>query len=77
MLQNIFRAGLIGALGLGVLAFGIFTAIEAADGARFHAPPAWMIGGIYGLASAALGFVLGALGGALYTVFRHRPWAGR
>ena len=68
MVKNIFFAGFLGALILGVpaLVFGI------SGRTNFHGPPVWMIGGVYGLLGGGLGFVLGVIGGMVIAVFRGR-----
>jgi anaphase-promoting complex subunit 4 len=59
-----------GALSIGALAFVTMTAVEMTDGARFHAPPAWLIGGIYGLMGAGLGFIVGVMAAFVNMAFR-------
>ena len=71
MVKSICRAGLLGALVLGGVAFVAVTAVTAAE-PRFHGPPAWLVGGIYGLAGAGLGFVLGVMGALLAKAFHRR-----
>src|SRR6185369_7549178 len=69
-MKQVICGGMIGAVVLGGLVFAAIYFMTAAEGEVFHAPPAWLIAGIYGAGGAVIGLLVGGVSGAIILAVR-------